>query len=113
MVSGGTSVAIPLRCDRQGADVLFYDALAHPDSDPFWRSRGNMTRYARRSARGLTSVVLHTGQSGTVYADIQAKGVSLPDLSGGGVAPRLIVGDRCFVATPMSSCTGGRRLRCQ
>ena len=71
-----------------------------------------MTRYARRSARGLTSVVLHTGQSGTVYADIQAKGVSLPEPSGEGVTPRLIVGDRCFVAT-MTSCTGGRRLRCQ
>jgi glucose/arabinose dehydrogenase len=103
----------PLALDlRHGADVLFYDALAHPDSDPFWRKRGNMTRYARRGARGLTSVVLHTGQSGTIYADIQAKGVTLPDLGGGGVAPRLIVGDRCFVAT-MASCTGGRRLRCQ
>jgi hypothetical protein len=98
---------------RHGADVLFYDALAHPESDAFWRSRGNMTRYARRRSRGLTSVMLHEGQSGTVYVDIQAKGVTLPDLSGGGIAPRLIVGDRCFVAPPMSSCSGGRRIRCQ
>ncbi len=72
-----------------------------------------MTRYTRRRPRGLTSIILHAGQSGTVYVDIQAKGVSLPDLSGGGVVPRLVVGDRCFVATPMASCTGGRRLRCQ
>ena len=97
---------------RHGADVLFYDALAHPDSDAFWRSRGNMTRYTRRRPRGLTSVMLHEGQSGTVYVDIQAKGVTLPDLSGGGVSPRLMVGDRCFVATT-ASCSGGRRIRCQ
>jgi hypothetical protein len=98
---------------RHGADVLFYDALAHPDSDAFWRSRGNMTRYTRRRPRGLTSVTLHEGQSGTVYVDIQAKGVTLSDLSGGGVAPRLIVGDRCFVAPPAASCSSGRRMRCQ
>jgi glucose/arabinose dehydrogenase len=103
----------PLALDlRHGADVLFYDALGHPDSDPFWRRRGNMTRFVHRAARGLTSIVLHMGQSGTVYADIQAKGVSLPELSGGGVVPRLIVGDRCFVAT-LTSCAGSRRLRCQ
>ena len=97
---------------RHGAQVMLSAALDHPASDPFWKRRRRVVRYAN-GRNPLGSVVLRTQRSGAVRFDVSGFRLPLTGLDDPAVSSRLIVGSQCFMADLSGCRLDATKLRCR
>lgn len=94
-----------------GATAVHRSDLAHPTSDPLWRTQKNgSVRYkdGRGSAGGLTLLQLKPKGAG-LSLKAKARGATVADTTG--VVAKLVVGNQCFVST-LGCARKGKTLRC-
>jgi glucose/arabinose dehydrogenase len=108
-IAPATTDAVTLELTAGAAPVHRSD-LAHPASDPLWKTKNGGFRYkdGRGSAGGLVLLQMKP-KGGGLSLKAKARGTAVADAAG--VTAKLVVGDQCFVSA-LGCATKGKTLRC-